>query len=157
MPLTLEWEPLQRLLDDGVEELLAAHWDEVACDKDEIPLAPDWPRAFHLQRAEVLYTAGLRKDGRLIGYNAFHVTPHIHYRHSLHAVNDVIFLDPDARGAAGIKLVRGVEGMLREMGVAKILYRSKVHVRIGHRRGTIGDMLARMGYRHDEDVYSRLL
>jgi len=156
--LTLDWEPLQQLLDDGVEDLLAAHWEEVACDKMEIPLAPDWERAFRLQREEVLWTAALRKNGRLIGYNAFHVTPHIHYRHTIHAVNDVIFLDRDERGFAGVRLVRGTEQLLKQLGVEKVMYRSKRHVMVGHAKtSTIGDMLARMGYRHDEDVYSRLL
>lgn len=159
MSLRLEWEPLQQLIDSGVEDLIAGHWEEVACDKDVIPLAPDWERAFKLQHAEVLWTAGLRDEkGSLIGYNAFHVTTHIHYRHTLHAVNDVIFLDPDARGSAGLRLIRGTEELLRELGVKKVMYRSKAHVMIGHRKqNTIGDLLGRIGYRHDEDVYSRLL
>ncbi len=158
MTLSLEWEPLQRLLDDGVEDLLAAHWGEVACDKEAIPLAPDWERAFMLQRAGALYTAAYRRDGRLIGYNAFHVTPHIHYRHSAHAVNDVVYLDPDERkGFAGVKLIRGTEALLREVGAVKIMYRCKTHVNIGHGEKTLRDLLVALGYRHDEDVLTRLL
>ena len=101
--LTLEWEPLRRLLDEGVEELLARHWEEVAVDHDSIPLAPDWDRAFALQAAGVLRTAALRRNGRLIGYNAFHVLQPLHYRMTTHAVNDVLYVDPDERGTAGLR------------------------------------------------------
>lgn len=156
--LTLDWEPLQQLLDDGVEDLMLAHWEEVAVDKDIIPFAPDWPRCFQLERAGVLWSAALRRDGQLIGYNAFHVLPHIHYRHSIHAVNDVVYLDPDERGMAGVRLIRGTEKLLKELGVLKVMYRSKVHVKIGARKAaTIGDMLCHIGYRLDEEVYSKII
>ena len=156
--LTLEWEPVRRLLDEGIEDLMAAHWEEVAVDKTEIPFAPDWPRVFALEAQKILYSAALRRDGRLVGYNAFHVLPHIHYRHSTHAVNDVIYLDPDERGFAGIKLVKGTEALLKELGVVKVMYRSKMHVKIGARgESTIGDMLSHIGYRLDEEVFSKLI
>ena len=156
--LTLEWEPLRALLDEGVEEMLAAHWKEVAVDQELIPLAPDWDRAFKLQQMGILRTAALRRDGRLIGYNAFHVLPHIHYRYTVHAVNDVVFVDPSERGQAGLKLIRGTEQLLREQGVVKISYHTKVHTRVGvKQRSTVGDILSRLGYRLDEEIYSLLL
>lgn len=156
--LSLDWEPLQQLLDEGIEDLMAQHWEEVAVDKDEIPFAPDWERAFLLERTGILWSAALRKDGRLIGYNAFHVLPHIHYRHSIHAVNDVIYLDPSERGAAGVRLIKGTEALLRELGAVKVMYRAKLHVKLGRKKDrTLGDLLALMRYRHDEDVFSKLL
>ena len=156
--LTLDWEPLRRLLDEGVEELLARHWEEVAVDHDIIPLAPDWDRAFALQAAGVLRTAALRRNGRLIGYNAFHVLQPLHYRLTTHAINDVLYVDPDERGTAGLRLLRGTEQMLRELGVVKVVYHTKLHVAIGAaRRNTVGDMLARLGYRLDEEIYTLLL
>lgn len=155
--LTLAWEPLQRLLDDGVEDMLVTHWQEVGVDHALIPLDPDWPRAFALQEQGVLHTAALRRDGKLVGYNAFHVHAHIHYRSTSFAVNDVIFVDPHERGTAGIKLIRGVEPMLRALGVVKLLYHTKMHVKVGHSAGTVGDILSRLGYRLDEKIYSLLL
>ena len=156
--LTLEWESLDRLLDDGVEDMLARHWDEVAVDKDIIPLAPDWDRAFKLQENDILHTAAMRRDGQLVGYNAFLVMPALHYRFTIHAINDVIFVSPEERGTAGIKMIRGCEAMLRELGVVKILYHTKLHVAVGAKRqALVGDILSRLGYRLDEHIYSRLL
>jgi hypothetical protein len=155
--LSLQWEPVQRLLDDGLEELLLRHWNEVALDKDAIPLDPDWQRIWQLESQGVFWAAALRKDGRLIGYNAFCVHPHIHYRSTLHAVNDVIFVDPAERGLAGVRLIKGTERLLAEMGVKKAIYHTKLHVEIGHDQKLVGDLLAKMGYKHFENLYCKMI
>jgi hypothetical protein len=149
--LALTWEKIDRLLDDGVEELLYDHWREVGLDHDNVPLDPDWERARCLERMGILHTAALRRDGKLLGYNAFHVTPHIHYRSVIFAVNDVLFVDPDGRGIAGVKLVKGVEPMLAALGVRKVYYHTKVHVPL------TGDLLGKLGYSHIENIYSKTI
>lgn len=155
MTLALAWEPIDRLLDEGVEDLLFKHWKEVAMDRERIPLDPDWNRARALEAAKVLWTAALRRDGRLIGYNSMCVSPHIHYRSTLHAINDVIYVDPQERGLAGVKLVRGVEAMLKELGVVKVIYHAKI-APIGGKH-TVGDLLAVLGYKHFENLYCKIL
>lgn len=155
MALTLAWEPLTRLLDEGVEDLLFKHWQEVAMDRERIPLDPDWGFAREQERRGVLRTAALRRDGRLIGYNSMCVHPHIHYRSTLHAVNDVIYVDPAERGAAGVKLVRDTEALLKDLGVVKVIYHTKL-APIGGKH-TVGDLLAALGYKHFENLYCKLL
>ena len=155
MTLTLAWEPIDRLLDEGVEDLLFKHWEEVAMDRERIPLDPDWDFAREQERRKVLWTAALRRDGKLIGYNSMCVSPHIHYRSTLHAVNDVIYVDPAERGAAGIKLVQGTEALLRPMGVVKVIYHTKLKP-IGGKH-TVGDLLAALGYNHFENLYCKIL
>jgi hypothetical protein len=156
--LELQWEPLDRLIADGVEDLLAAHWEEVALDKSAVALAPDWPKARELERIGILKTLAMRREGVLIGYNAFLITPHLHYRQILQAVNDVIYLDPAERGSAGVRLIRGTEALLRELGVQRILYHTKLHVLLGRRKqGRVGDLLERLGYSHVENIHAKLL
>ena len=154
---SLQWEPVEQLIKDGVAELLIKHWKEVALDQDTIPLDPDWKRVIELEHAKMLYSAALRRDGKIVGYNAFAVYPHIHYKSSLHAVNDVLYVDPEERGTAGIRLIRGTEAMLKELGVVKVIYHTKVHVPIGHKSGSVGDLLAKMQYKHFENLYSKML
>ena len=155
--LTLEWEPLRQLVrDDALEALLINHWREVAADQARIPLCPDWDRAFALEEMGVLRCAAMRREGKLIGYNAFHVAPHIHYASTLFAVNDVIFVDRWERGAAGVKLVRGTEAMLKALGVVKIIYHTKAKVLVG-RGKKVGDLLAALGYDHFESLYAKLI
>ena len=52
--LTFEWERLDRALGEGLEDMLAAHWEEEALDKDTVALAIDWDRYRRLERDEVL-------------------------------------------------------------------------------------------------------
>jgi hypothetical protein len=124
-------------------------------DRERIPLDPDWSFALELEHRKVLWTAALRRDGKLIGYNSMCVHPHIHYRSTLHAVNDVIYVDPAERGVAGVKLVRGTEAMLKPMGVVKVIYHTKL-APIGGKH-TVGDLLSLLGYKHFENLYCKLL
>lgn len=154
---TLQWEPIDALRADGVEQMLYNHWREVGIDHDAVPLDPDWERAYAMEAAGMLFSAALRNNGRLIGYNSFAVSPHLHYRSSLYAFNDIIYVDPRERGSAGIRLVRGTEKMLKELGVKKIVYHTKLHVHIGSGNGLVGDFLNRLGYTHFENCYCKLV
>ena len=148
--LTLEWEPLIALCESGLEDLQRLHWAEVETDRSVIPFAMDWARAFQLEGMGIVKCAAMRRDGELVGYNIWHVWPHIHFATTLHAVNDAIFLRKDQRGSAGVKLILGVEDMLRQLGVVKMIYAAKV--------GTnLGDIFKRLDYRLDEKLYSKLL
>lgn len=155
---TLEWEPINKLMvEDNLSDLLFNHWVEVALDKDSIPLDPDWERVLELEKAGVFYAAAMRREGKLIGYNAFAVYPHVHYKSTLHAFNDVIYIDPAERGFAGVRLVRGVESMLKDLGVRKVVYHTKLHVHVGHGEKLVGDFLGVLGYKHFENLYCKLL
>lgn len=152
---SLTWEPLTKLLDEGLEDLLFAHWKEVALDQERIPLAPDWSRALTLEHQKILYTAALRDNGRIVGYNSFLVSPHIHYRHTLHAVNDVVYVAPYARGLAGVRLVKGTEDMLKALGVVKVIYHTKLH--LTYKGKTVGDLLEKLGYAPFETLYCKMM
>lgn len=153
----IEWETLRSVLNAGVEDLIVGHWEEVEHDKEKIALAPDWDRAFALEKMGVLRIIGARNHGGLVGYNAFHVLPHIHSRFALHAFNDVLYVEPEHRGKVGIRLIREAERRLKELGVVRIVYATKPSAKIGRRGTTTGDILVRMGYCIYEEVYSKLL
>ena len=154
---SIEWESLRSVLDAGVEDLIAEHWEEVEHDKEKIALAPDWDRAHALEKMGVLRIIGVRNNGALVGYNAFHVLPHIHSRYALYAFNDVLFIEPEHRGSAGVKLIRAAERKLKDLGVVRIIYGSKPWAKIGRRGTTTGDILIRMGYGLYEELYSKLM
>lgn len=153
------FEPLDDLLADGLEDMLFQHWQEVGLDHDAVPLAPDWPYYRAIEKQGIFRMIAMREFGQLVGYNAFFVNRHLHYRHTLHAVNDYFWLAPERRhGWAGVRLLRDSERLLAAAGVVKVMYHVKPHVLLGARRsGTAGDLLVRLGYRHVEDVYSKLL
>lgn len=140
-----------------MDALVREHWEEVSLDQGKIPLAPDYDGFQRMEDQGLLRTMAARRDGLLVGYNAFMVMPHLHYRHTLHALNDAIFVHPDERGSAGVRLILESERALFEIGVVKIFYHAKLHVAVGARRsGTVGDILERLGYRHVENIYAKV-
>lgn len=142
------------MLADGLESLVALHWDEVALDKDTIPLGPDWEGYREDERRGVFKGIAARRDGRLIGYNCFWVMTTRHYRKTLHALNDVLYIDPDERGLAGLLLVMKSERMLGALApTIKIIYHTKLHGELAK----VGELLEKLGYRHIENVYAKVL
>lgn len=183
--LVYSWEPIDRFIDEGVEDLLVLHWEEVANDKDIVPFAPDWERYRHMEKMKQFRALGAWRGGKLIGYNAFFTFAPYHYRRTSHAMNDIIYVDPAERGEAGIRLILNAERDLFRDGIIKIMYHSKVNVFLGRGEGdslddmemlmeiegehgieipndaaaedmTLGGLLGRLGYRHSEDVYDKV-
>jgi L-amino acid N-acyltransferase YncA len=98
--------------------LLIAHYEEIAWNKDKIQLDPDLERYKMLERQGKLKIYTLRNDeGRLVGYAAWLVLAHLHYKSTLCAANDVIYVAPAARGIAGTRLLKFSEAELRKLGV----------------------------------------
>lgn len=155
--IAFEW--LDDLLADGLEEMLFDHWQEVGLDHDAVPLAPDWVHYRDMEKQGIFRIVAMRDAGLLIGYSAFFVNRHLHYRHTLHAVNDYFWLSPERRrGWAGVRLFRDSERLMQGLGVVKMMYHIKPHVMLGATKsGTAGDILLRLGYRHAEDCYSKIL
>lgn len=154
--LSFAWEPIERLLGEGFEDLLVSHWEEVALEQSIIPLEVDWPRYITMEKAGTLKVLAMRRGARFVGYNAFFISPSMHYRNTLHAVNDVIYVDPEERrGSAGVRLIREADRLLKGLGVVKVVYHIKLHVLAD--RGTIGKVLQHLGYTEFERLYSKVL
>lgn len=150
--LAVEWEPVSRLLDDGAEDLIYRHWRETSIDHEDVPLDPDWSRVFSLERAGNLRVAALRRRGALIGYAVFTSAPHFHFRSSVYATCNAIYVLPEHRGYAAGRLLLRTEALLRDLGVAKVVHQAPVL-----RGKKMGALLARLGYKHTEDFYCKLL
>ena len=80
-----------------MKPLFAEHWEEIAWRKDKIALAPDYAAYVALETIGVfkLYTA--RREGALIGYACWFVSPLLHYKTTLCATNDIVYVDPRYR------------------------------------------------------------
>lgn len=179
-------EPLAAMLDSGLEALLRAHWKEVALDQDVIAYNPDWDEYLACEARRSFVAWSLRKDGELIGYNAFFVIRAMHYKDHAFAMNDVIYLKPDERGVEGLAMILLTERDLRDMGVSKAFYHVKTAVMLGTDEGdsldaleqlqeleerlnmklpeaiystdhTLGGVLAALGYGHGENHFGKLL
>lgn len=118
-----------------VEPILVAHYDEIAHYKD-IPLDPDWD---WYCASPILRCFTVRIDGALVGYDVYGIGRNKHYRSSVQAVQDIIFVLPQHRGLAGVRLLRFGRAALKAEGV-QVAYR---HQKRGH--AMLGAVLERMG------------
>jgi GNAT superfamily N-acetyltransferase len=142
-------ETLSDALWSELEPLLAKHWSEVETEQDFPPL-PDKDQYARIEACGMLKVYCARVGERLVGYLAVFMCGALHSRGITVATGDVLFIDPEHRGnRLGSDLIRFAKEHLRQLGVAMIYLHSK------HRAGVnIGPLLGRLGFRHDEDVWS---
>ena len=125
--LTLQVESFTELLDE-LKPLLPLHWEELALNKDKVPLDPQFDVYIRREAAGEVMTITARQDGRLAGYFIGFVAPGLHYKTCLTLIMDIFFIHPDSRnGFAGIKLFKAVEAEARRRGVQRIIVGSKIH------------------------------
>lgn len=137
-------------VEDVIEEikpLLRLHWQEVAHYLD-IELDPDWD--FYLTSPSVrVFTA--RDDGQLIGYGVFFIGPNRHYKQSIQAVQDILFLHPEYRGGrTGYKLIKFCDEEARKEGAQVIYHHTKA-------RHDFGPLLGHLGYELVDFIYGHRL
>jgi GNAT superfamily N-acetyltransferase len=125
--LTAQVESFTDALDE-LKRLLPLHYEELALNKDSVPLDPQYE--IYLQRdsaGEVVFVT-LRDLGVLVGYFIGFVAPGLHYRTCLTCTMDIFYVVPDSRGArGGVRLFKAVESELKRRGVDRWFVGSKVH------------------------------
>jgi GNAT superfamily N-acetyltransferase len=125
--LTVQVESFPELLEE-LKPLLPLHWEELALNKDKVPLDPQYD--VYLQKdvnGQVLSIAA-RENGELIGYFIGFVAPGLHYKTCLTLIMDIFFIHPKSRNRfAGIKLFKAVEVEAKRRGVQRMIVGSKMH------------------------------
>lgn len=134
-----------------MQALFPRHWEELALDKESVPLAPNYVRYSDLEAAGCLSTVTVRENGVLRGYAVMLVTPGLHYRTCLEARMDMFWIMPEVRGRIGaLRLFRAVERELRRRGVRRVYLGSKLHKDVGR-------LYTALGYHPVECWYSKML
>lgn len=150
--LTFQIERYQDAIAE-MRELYPEHWEEIALDKGAIPLDPDYEEYDKLAAHGYLHLCTARQeDGRLMGYYLFIIRPHLHYRTSLTAFSDIVFLKREARiGRAGIEFMRFCfDSCFEVRGVQKVYANTKIH----HYFGPILKRL--LGFKEIEHVFTKV-
>lgn len=143
-------EKLHEALEE-IQPLMVNHHAEVALYKEQVPLAPDWNRYEQAERDQALLLHTARVDGKLVGYAGWLLHWMLHYKHTLAAMNDVLYLAPEhRRGLAGVRLIKYSEAQLKAAGVDRILW----HVKTDHDWSPI---LHRLGYSTEEHILGKIL
>jgi GNAT superfamily N-acetyltransferase len=126
--ITAHVETWSGILDEA-KGLFPLHWEELALNKDKVPLSVQYGVYAEHEAAGRLLVVTLRQSGRLVGYYVGLMAPGLHYSTCLTLTMDIFWTHPDIRGAGlpGVKLFRKVEEEARRRGVHRIFHGSKLH------------------------------
>ena len=148
--VTFQVEPWPAIAEE-IKPLLVKHWEEIALDREAIPLDPDFDLYQMLHEKGILVACTARADGKLVGYYANLVKDHPHYKSTLFAFLDVYFLCKEYRNAQnGLRLFRFMEQEMRARGVRKICSMTK----LDHDNSRL---FVRLGWRPVETVFTKML
>jgi hypothetical protein len=151
MTVSFREEPIETFYNE-VLAILPSHYEEIAEDKNVIgPLDPDFSVYRTLYAAGKLHILAARDDGKLIGYYIAIIGKNLHYRTITVATEDIYYLAPEYRkGTSGLRLFIEAEKMMRAAGAVMSVAKTKV----AHDHGSL---FQRLGYRHFESVYMKVL
>jgi hypothetical protein len=108
--------------------LLPLHYEELALNKDKVPLDPQYEVYRERDAAGMVLFVTLRDAGELVGYFVGFIAPGLHYKTCLTCTMDIFYLRQDKRtGSGGVRLFRFVEAELKRRGVQRWFMGSKVH------------------------------
>lgn len=120
-------------LSTEVIPFVLSNYNETGTFPDQVPLDIDWDGFFTYEARGQLrcFAVRLKADDKLLGYAAYLLTHTMHCKSTLHAISDVIYVDPHYRkGYMPIKFMRYCEDRLRDAGV-KVLFNVIKHNTIG--------------------------
>lgn len=117
---------------EELKALLPMHYQELALNKDKVPLDPQYDIYLARERAGELMFVTLREAGALVGYFIGFVAPGLHYRTCLTLTMDIMYVHPDKRQCGGGSILLDfVKTQARLRGVQRAFVGEKVHAPIG--------------------------
>jgi len=132
-------------------ELFQKHYEEIAERTDVIALDPDLKRYNNLYDQGMLEIHTIRDDGKLVGYSLWFVVSHIHYKNSLTANSDVLYISPDYRkGMLGVKFVKWSVEEVKKKNPQRIMFHVKPFL-------DYSPILKRLGANYFENIYSMVM
>ena len=145
--ITFQKEAPSPFADDAVQ-LFKDHYDEIAERTDVIDLDPNIEQYNFMFNKNMLEIHTARDDGKLVGYSIWFVVNHIHYKKSLTATSDVLYIAPDYRkGMFGYKFIKWTTDEIKKRKPQRILFHVKPFLDYGH-------LLERLGGHFFEKSYS---
>lgn len=132
-------------------DLFSLHWGEVGHYKD-IPLEIDIDTYNKLEDAGSLRIYSARDDvNHVIGYSFYFIKHNVHYKSSLQASQDIIFIHPEKRGF-GKEFIKWCDDELRKEGVQVVYHHVKTKKELN-----FGPLLEKLNYELIDLVYGKRL
>lgn len=135
---------------DDIELLLHEHYAEVSHHPD-IPPGCDYAKYEQAEKVGVLRIYTMRVGGMLAGYEIFTIAFSLHYKSSLQARMDTLFVHPGYRkGLDGYRFLKWVDREIEKEGVQICYQHDKI---LPDGRLDLGPLFERMGYAEIYRVY----
>ena len=135
---------------EELQDLLAVHYEELALDKDKVPLDPQYELYLKKQAEGTILYVTLRERGNLLGYFIGSVAPGAHYKTCLTLIMDIFYVSPTHRGRrGGVILMNAVEKEAKRRGVQRWFMGHKTHM------PDAGRLFKLFGLREVETYYSK--
>jgi hypothetical protein len=152
LPITFGWASVTDLLDEpNLRELAREQHEEFGGLPDTIPLDVDVEKMLALEKLGVFKVWTARQDDLLIGFIEFHVSPTLHHRTTLFAIDGGHYLLPEFRDIfVHIKMWRSALTALQGMGVAAVLAHDNP-------RRPLGAFFRRLGFDPGGSLYFKVL
>lgn len=146
--LTAQPEPFEPFLEE-VKPVLPIHWEELALDREHVPLDPQYDVYLARDRRGEVMSIALREDGALVGYFVGFIAPGLHYKTCLTLTMDIFYVLPEHRGSGGgFVLFKAVEREARRRGIQRMFVGSKLHKDASW-------LFDRLGYKEVERYYEK--
>ncbi len=125
--ITYQMEPWKSFIQEA-KFILPRHWEELALDKDKVPLDPIYEIYDTKDSKDEVMVITVRELGKLIGYFIGFISPALHYRSCLTCTMDIFYIVPESRGSnCGFGLFKEVEKECKKRGVQRLFVGSKMH------------------------------
>jgi hypothetical protein len=129
-----------------IAPMLPAHFEEVCWSRERFTLNPRLEVYEALEKADALHTWLLMVDGICVGYSLWFVQPNLHYRDTLWAANDLIYIQPEHRHEHTRWFVEATHDALRSLGVDGATYHMKTFK-------PFASLMHKVGAEHFENLY----
>jgi len=136
---------------EEAQDLFKKHYEEIAERTDVIKFDPNVERYGQLNDLGLIEVHTARNDGKLVGYSVWMIFPHLHYKSSLTASSDILYIHPDYRkGLTGVSFLRWTIEEVKKRKPQRILLHVKPSI-------DYGPILERLGAKYFEKTYSIVL
>lgn len=139
--LFVQVETYQQFIDDALGEILEEQYEDLALNKDKVPLDPQLHIYREREEKGELLVMSMRQrhqlgggfDDELAGYFIGFIAPGLHYQTCLTCTMDIFYVRPKFRDnlLAGRRLFRAVEKELKTRGVDRWFVGTKLNKDVG--------------------------
>jgi GNAT superfamily N-acetyltransferase len=118
--ITYQTEKFGDVLEEFKSAYMLMHYEDLASNRDSIPLDPDFDKMFWLESQDKFHIVTARDDGKLIGYHSAITDTGLNYKSTWFAFTHIYYLDKEYRGGRnGLRLLQAAEKQLDEVRKAK--------------------------------------